>query len=80
MLHQLCSLALCQSLFSIFVLPYLDEYLLDDSFSNSDHNSIRPEKRPDRNTAESQLVKPNTTQHESQMTRRRFGRESLSTS
>jgi hypothetical protein len=50
----------------------LDEQLLDDSFGNSDHNSIRPEKRPDRNTAESQPVKPNTTQHESQTTRRRF--------
>jgi hypothetical protein len=60
-------------------LPCLNpvEQLLDDSFGNSDHNSIKPEKRPDRNTIESQPVKPNTTQHESQMTRRQFDRESL---
>jgi hypothetical protein len=66
--------------FSIFVLSYFDDQFLDDSFGNSDHNSVRPKKQPDRNIAESQPVKPNTTQHESQMTRRRFGRESLSTS
>jgi hypothetical protein len=28
--------------FSIFVLPYFDEQFLDDSFSNSNYNSVRP--------------------------------------
>jgi hypothetical protein len=66
--------------FSIFVLPYFDEQFLDDSFGNSNHNNVKPEKQPDRNTAGFQPVKPNMTQHESQTTRRRFGRESVSTS
>jgi hypothetical protein len=39
--------------FPIFVLPYFDEQFLDDSFGNSDHNSVKSEKRTDRNTAES---------------------------
>jgi hypothetical protein len=63
--------------FPIFVLPYFDEQFLDDSFGNSDHNSVRPEKQPDRNAAESQSVKPNMTQHESQMTQQPFGLRSL---
>jgi hypothetical protein len=79
MRHQLCNFAPHLSLFFIFVLHPFDEQFLDDSFSNSDHNSVRPEKQPDRNTTGSQPVKPNMTQHESQTTRRRFGRESLST-
>jgi hypothetical protein len=39
--------------FSIFVLPYFDEQFMDDSFENSDHNSVKSEKRTDCNTAES---------------------------
>jgi hypothetical protein len=35
MRYQLCNFAPHQSLFPIFVLPYFDEQLLDDSFGNS---------------------------------------------
>jgi hypothetical protein len=51
--HQLCSFAPRSLYLSIFVLHYFDEQFLDDSFGNSDHNSVKYEKRTDRNTAES---------------------------
>jgi hypothetical protein len=79
--HQFDSLFLYQSfIFHFLRCLIFNEYLLDDSFGNSDHNSITPEKQLDRNKAESQPVKLNMTQHESQMTRRQFGQESLSIS
>jgi hypothetical protein len=49
--HQLCILLPISLYFSIFVLPYFDEKFQDDSFGNSDHNSVKSEKRTDRNTA-----------------------------
>jgi hypothetical protein len=44
--HQLGNFAPHQLYFSIFILPYLDEQFLDDSFDNSDQTVSDPKNNP----------------------------------
>jgi hypothetical protein len=42
MTYHPCNFAPCQSLFSIFVLPYFDEQFPDNPFGNSDQTVSDP--------------------------------------